>query len=228
MAQWQDIAATLRQEVHRGGVGPGARFPTERALAERFGVARNTVRRAIATLVDDGVIVRQVGSGSFVQAPVPERANGSADHVLAQIIGVSPRDLMDVRLLLEPRAAALAAIHGNSAELERIVAAEAAARAETELEAFERCDAEFHQRIVAASHNELLLHLCGLMSKSRSSQEWLDMKRRAFSAERLAGYDDDHGAVLDALVRRDPEAAEAAMRQHLEAVRANLFARAAD
>ena len=224
MAQWQDIAATLRREVNRNGNGPGARFPTERALAERFGVARNTVRRAIATLVDDGVLVRQVGSGSFVQAS--PRAGGG--DILAQIIGVSPRDLMEVRLLLEPRAAALAALHGNSAELDRIAAAEAAARAATELEVFERRDAEFHQHIVAAAHNELLLHLCGLMSRSRASQEWLDMKRRAFSPARLQQYDHDHGTILDALVRRDPEAAEAAMRQHLEAVRANLFALAAE
>lgn len=217
MAQWKDIAATLRDELARSGLPAGTRVPTERELAGRFGVARNTVRRALSTLVEDGTITRQVGSGSYLEPTKPR------DDLLARIIGVSPRDLMEVRLLLEPRAAALAAMHGNSEELARIAEAEASARAATELHAFESWDAEFHRRIFAAAHNELLYLLCELLGEGRTRNAWLDLKARAFSESRLARYDDEHGAVLQALQRRNPEAAEAAMRGHLETVKANLF-----
>lgn len=217
MAQWKDIAATLRDELGRSGLPPGARVPTERDLAQRFGVARNTVRRALGTLVADGTITRQVGSGSYLQSPKRR------DDLIARIIGVSPRDLMEVRLLLEPRATGLAALHGNSEELDRIAEAEAEARSATELAAFESWDAEFHRRIFAAAHNELLLHLCELMSESRTRNAWLDLKSRAFSQSRLDRYDREHGSILAALQRRNPEAAEAAMRAHLETVKENLF-----
>jgi DNA-binding FadR family transcriptional regulator len=220
MAQWKDIAATLRDELGRSGLPAGARVPTERDLAQRFGVARNTVRRALGTLVEDGTITRHVGSGSYLQPPKPR------DDLLARIIGVSPRDLLEVRLLLEPRAAALAALHANSEELDRIADAEAHARAATEINAFEHWDAEFHRRIFAAAHNELLYLLCELLSEGRTRNAWLDLKARAFSESRLARYDAEHGAVLQALQRRNPEAAEAAMRGHLETVRANLFSQA--
>lgn len=217
MAQWKDIAVTLRDEIDRAGLADGARFPTERDLAERFSVARNTVRRAINALVEDGIIVRQVGSGSFLKAR-------PRSDLLSRIIGVSPRDLMEVRLLLEPRAAALAALHGNSRELEAIAEAEAAGRASSQMAEFESWDAEFHRRIFAASHNELLLHLCELMGESRTKNAWLDLKQRAFSQARLAHYCTEHNQLLTALQRRNPEAAEQAMRGHLESVRANLFA----
>lgn len=220
MAQWREIAGALRQEIAQADMAVGARLPTERDLAERFSVARNTVRRAIGALVDDGIIVRQVGSGTYVQAPPPPPA---AD-LLSRIIGVSPRDLMAVRLLLEPRAAALAAVHANTEELAQIAEAHEAACSAHELGAFEAWDAAFHRRVFAAAHNELLMHLCDLMGEIRTRNRWLDLKRRAFSETRRIRYCAEHGRLADALARRNAEAAEAAMRTHLESVRANLFA----
>ncbi|MEZ5668972.1 MAG: FCD domain-containing protein [Alphaproteobacteria bacterium] len=218
MTQWKQIAATLRDEID--GAGAGRRLPPERDLASRFGVARNTVRRAINALAEDGVLTRQVGSGTYVQAPPP----ATAGDLMARIVGVSPRDLMEVRLLLEPHAASLATIHANSDELQQIAEAEASARASRAMEAFEAWDAEFHRRIFAASHNELLVHLCALMGEARTRNRWLDLKRRAFSEPRRTYYCTEHGAIVDALLRRNAEDAERAMRAHLESVRASLFA----
>lgn len=65
---WQSIAAELRAEIGAGCFPPGHRLPTEAALAERFGVNRHTVRRALAALVDDALVHTRRGSGAFVTA----------------------------------------------------------------------------------------------------------------------------------------------------------------
>lgn len=71
---WQTIRDALTAEITRGSHAPGARLPTEAALAERFGVNRHTVRRALAAMQDSGLVVARRGSGVFVShRPVPYR-----------------------------------------------------------------------------------------------------------------------------------------------------------
>lgn len=67
-ALWRSIAADLAAEIGAGCYPPGSRLPTEAALAARFGVNRHTVRRALAALVEDGVVHTRRGSGAFVTA----------------------------------------------------------------------------------------------------------------------------------------------------------------
>lgn len=62
------IAETLRNEITTGQYPPGAKLPTEAALAERFGVNRHTVRHALQALADAGLVYARRGSGVFVRA----------------------------------------------------------------------------------------------------------------------------------------------------------------
>jgi len=63
---WRSIADSLRGEIADGHYEKGARLPTEMALAERFGVNRHTVRHALASLIDEGLLHARRGSGTFV------------------------------------------------------------------------------------------------------------------------------------------------------------------
>ncbi|MEM8788757.1 MAG: phosphonate metabolism transcriptional regulator PhnF [Pseudomonadota bacterium] len=65
---WLSIAAELRDAIAQGQYAPGARLPTEAALAGRFGVNRHTVRHALAKLRDDGLVHTRRGAGAFVLA----------------------------------------------------------------------------------------------------------------------------------------------------------------
>lgn len=67
-AVWKTIASTLDAEISAGHYSPGDRLPTEAALATRFDVNRHTVRRALADLVERGLIHTRRGSGAFVTA----------------------------------------------------------------------------------------------------------------------------------------------------------------
>ncbi|MEM9140733.1 MAG: phosphonate metabolism transcriptional regulator PhnF [Pseudomonadota bacterium] len=63
---WSAIAAAVRGDIASGHYAPGAKLPTEAALAQRFGVNRHTVRRALAALAGDGLVYARRGSGVFV------------------------------------------------------------------------------------------------------------------------------------------------------------------
>lgn len=63
---WQAIAAALRADIAQGSYGPGAKLPTEAQLAHRFGVNRHTVRHALATLAEAGLVQSRRGAGVFV------------------------------------------------------------------------------------------------------------------------------------------------------------------
>ena len=64
------LVLTLEEAIDSGRWKPGERIPTERALSDHYGVARNTIRRALKQLEDDGRIVRHVGRGTFVHEAV--------------------------------------------------------------------------------------------------------------------------------------------------------------
>lgn len=65
---WRQIAEAIEAEIAGGGLVPGTRLPTEAALTERFGVNRHTVRQAVKSLVDKGLVRVTQGSGTYVEA----------------------------------------------------------------------------------------------------------------------------------------------------------------
>jgi DNA-binding FadR family transcriptional regulator len=219
-----EIANSLRERIEMGEWSDTLRLPNERELAAKYGVARNTLRSAIDKVAADGTVMRQVGRGTFLR----RGGNGDFLNVIQKLSGVSPIDMMAVRQIFEPRAAAMAATNASASDLEGIASAHSTSIGALEMETFERWDAELHQKIFAATRNELLNHLHEILRLIRSQELWLTIKRRSFSPERRNAYCQEHGAVVAALLRRDAEAAAIAMRTHLETVSRNLFVGSGD
>ena len=143
--------------------------------------------------------------------------------LLRRIAGASPMDVMNVRLMVEPHAAAAAASNATDADLAQIREAHAAASDAFEPAEFERLDAELHKRVFAATRNELLTSLHDILRVVRNQSPWIEIKRRSYSAERRLGYCADHAAIVGALFARDAVTAARTMRAHLMAVNRNLF-----
>ncbi len=214
-----DVEASLRQRIAGGEWQADNRLPNERDLAAEYGVARNTVRAAIDRIAAEGGLVREVGRGTFLKQAAPPDLRA----IIGKLTGVSPIDMMAVRGILEPRAAALAATNASASELDSIAAAHAAASAAEEMEAFEQWDGAFHQRIFTGSRIELLNYLHDILLLIRNQDLWVQIKRRSFSPARRLAYCAEHAAIVQALMQRDAGAAEAAMRAHLDTVARNLF-----
>lgn len=216
-----DIALALKKRISAGEWMENGRIPPERDLADEFGVARNTVRRAVGLLEEDGMVVRQVGRGTFLSTTDANSLAGT----IARMEGASPADIMEIRQLLEPAAVGFAATHASESELAAVRHAHRTAVGARDLATFEHWDAEFHQRIFACSRNDFLKEIHHLVRIFRNRAPWFDMKRRSFSEERRQLYCREHGAILDALLRRDGDGAKEAMLAHLQTVAKNLLGR---
>jgi DNA-binding FadR family transcriptional regulator len=201
-----------------GTLVPGSKLPTERDLVQRLTAPRSAIRQALEVLERDGLVVRHVGRGTFL-----------TDHAVQQVDGAaadtSPAEIMQVRLLLEPQVAALAARVGTQADLDRIVECLDAGGASEDFEGFEAWDAQLHRAIARAAHNGLLMSMFDVLSTARALPIWGTLKRRTSSPERRRCYHAEHTAIVDALRDRDPGEASEAMRTHLRNVSDNLLGR---
>ncbi len=216
------VASELRQRIGAGTWPNGGRLPTERSIAEQMGVARNTVRRALDRLEQDGLLVRHVGRGTYLRdtsrpAPILECAR--------RMQGASPADMMEVRLLLEPAAAAFAATNATAGELDAIRQAhENAIGSDTMLD-FEEWDAALHRLLLSCTHNSLLREMHAILGMLREQDSWHELKQRSFSPERRQVYCDQHEEIVRSLERRLAQDAEVAMRAHLRTVQDNMIGR---
>lgn len=215
-----DIETSLRARIAAGEWAQSGRLPTERELAMEYGVARNTLRKAIDAIVDDGTINRHVGRGMFVNGEASEIA-----EIIQRVTGVSPADLMAVRLLVEPQAAAMAATNASTSEIDAIAEAHHLATDAQETDLFEKWDTEFHQRVFAAARNELLMSFHDILRVIRSRNPWIELKRKTFSENRRLNYCKHHDDIVQALYNRDAEGASHAMHEHMEAIQVTLFGR---
>jgi DNA-binding FadR family transcriptional regulator len=217
-----DLAEELRRRIESGAWNGSGRLPPERMLAAEFAVARNTVRRALERLEEDGYLTRHVGRGTFIQ----RRGREPAASGLLRLYEASPRDILETRLIMEPRAAALAASRASTADLTVIYDALAQSVAALTLAEFERWDAQLHLSIFMATKNEVLIDYCRAICEARNQPQWVHLKQRSVTSETRAAYDRHHRAIVAALMRRDAEAAAEAMREHLRVVEDNIVAAA--
>jgi DNA-binding FadR family transcriptional regulator len=213
----QSLRALLDEGTAEGSLVPGTKLPTERDLVHRLSAPRSAVRRALDALEQEGLVVRHVGRGTFLGELAQRRADAPAD--------TSPAEIMQVRLVIEPPVAALAARVATQADLDRIAACLEGGGASDEFEPFEAWDATLHRAIAEAAHNGLLMNMFDVMNTARSLPVWGSLKRRTSTPERRRCYHAEHTAIVEALCDRDPEGAETAMRTHLDNVADNLLGR---
>ncbi|AVO33585.1 FadR/GntR family transcriptional regulator [Ottowia oryzae] len=222
----QHGSAALMQHVRKriaDGTWPaGYRLPAERDLVDQFGIARNTLRKVMDQLGDEGLITRHVGRGTFV-AQTPAPASNDAQSLLQRIHGASPAEVMELRLLIEPQFVELAATRASGRDLQQIThCLEESEKATTVLD-FEHWDGMLHQAILSAAHNNLLTDLYEAINGVRKQPEWESLKQRSLTPARLARYRAQHRALVDALRQRNADAASAAVRQHLLEVRSGMI-----
>jgi DNA-binding FadR family transcriptional regulator len=214
------IEGSLRQRIAAGEWSGTGRLPPERDLAAEYGVARNTVRRAVEAIAHDGTIERHVGRGTFLNGGTNELST-----ILQRVTGVSPADLMAARLIVEPQAAAIAAKNASLSDLQSIAEAHQNASEAYQTDEFEHWDTQFHQRLFAATRNELLASIHDILQVIRSRNAWIELKRKSFSENRRRDYCAQHGNVVAALENRDADGAARAMLLHIEAIEMALFGR---
>jgi GntR family transcriptional repressor for pyruvate dehydrogenase complex len=211
-----DVVDTLAGRIRDGSLAPGEKLPTEAAIMEEFGVSRTVVREAISRLQAAGLVATRHGVGTFVVGmgdAATFRVSPDQLGTLQDVIAV-----LELRIGVETECAALAASRRTEENL---------ATLRNALTAFNAAvqqgrdavgpDFQFHLEIARATQNhrfvDLMAALGGMMiPRARLEPPGpLTPEREAY----LRRVNAEHESIVDAISRRDPDAARAAMRTHL-------------
>lgn len=210
---YQQIADQIRELIDRGGFETGMRLPPERDLALQLGVSRPSLREALIALDVEGRVEVRSGSGVYVSAA---RSDPAAARTAA--MGESPSQLMEARSVIEGELIMLACARITPAPLARLrdILQEMAAAIERRRTKVD-LDREFHLTLAEASGNTILARLVAELFDERHSPISAKISSRFESTRTWKEALNEHEAILKAVEARDPIAAQAAMRAHLEA-----------
>jgi DNA-binding FadR family transcriptional regulator len=208
------VSAELARMIAAGTLPSGARLPTERELMRRFGVSRSAVREAIQGLAARGLLLTRPGHRPLVQGRNYEAAVDTLGRLVAHLVAdeTGVRNLFETRVFLEAALARHAALHARRDDIEALDAALQANHAAIgDPERFYATDAAFHALLYRMPRNPIFPEV------HRAYVEWLQDHWRLLP--RGAEFDRvnhaAHAEILAAIVERDPDAAEAALRRHL-------------
>jgi GntR family transcriptional regulator, transcriptional repressor for pyruvate dehydrogenase complex len=209
-----DIAERLEAEVHALGSTAGAKLPSERDLAQRLGVGRPLIREAMQSLVERGLVTVSPGRGAFVRpASTTEAARPLGSHYRRQ--NITFRNLIEVRTMIEPPAARLAATRATEAELEAL--REAVERNDASKVVLERArwDLAIHRIVSRMPHNPMI----ETTFESIVPLIFELMLRSLGDRKVVAASAPYHRALYEAIRDRRPEDAYDAMLAHHESGR---------
>jgi DNA-binding FadR family transcriptional regulator len=212
------ISAYLRRAIEMGAYSEGDRLPPERQLAATFHAARSTVRRALDQLERAGLVSRRLGSGTFV-GPTTTANRRNVD--LAD--QVSPLQLIEARLAVEPYTTRLAVLHATRRNLDDMEAVLAHGEESIgDKDSFSKWDGEFHLLIAHASGNPLLINVYRQINNVRLHAQWDAMKEKVLTPECITDYNRQHRDIFNALNERDALRAQTLITEHLEKARDDL------
>lgn len=216
---WEQVAEQLMTMLREKHLRPGDKLPPERELAAMMQVSRPSLREALRALSMMNVLEVRQGAGTFVTSLEPELLVEHLDFVLS-LDDSSLLKLFEARKIVEIGIAGLAAQRITDEELAELEAGLERSRETLHHPAdFLRADEQLHKSITQAARNPIMSRVIDSISR-------LLMVSRSRTVE-IAGVRErtveDHRAIVAALKKRDPEAAQQAMLQHLNHVEQGLL-----
>ncbi|NQW22077.1 MAG: FadR family transcriptional regulator [SAR202 cluster bacterium] len=214
----ESIVQRFHALIQQGTLEHGAKLPSERVLAEQLKVSRSSVREAIRTLELQGLVVSKHGSGTFINTQSLNAVAALMTSSLDTELGAGEnqlRDIFEVRHLLEPQLAALAAQKATPEDVERLaLILEEQQRQIMEGETGVDADTKFHFALATATHNAALVKVVSAVEDvlQKSRDQSLQLPGRA---ERSLA---SHHHILEMIQAKDYVGARDAMEHHLTAV----------
>jgi GntR family transcriptional regulator, transcriptional repressor for pyruvate dehydrogenase complex len=209
---YEQIVQQIEESIVHGDLKPGDQLPAERELAQRFGVSRTAVREAVKALREKGLVEAYSGRGTFITDGTTQAVRQSLDLMVKIGQQDGSTHLAEVRAILEPEIATLAAQRIQEAEL--VTMREAVAvmdRSQQDPDAYIEADLDFHLALAEGAANPLILSLLdsivGLLREQR-----LRIFKVPGGPERGQIH---HKRILEAVERHDAQKARDAMRAHL-------------
>jgi GntR family transcriptional regulator, sialic acid-inducible nan operon repressor len=211
---FEQVAAHLEREILAGKLRPGDRLPPERDLQTRFGVGRPAIREALITLQRSGLVEIGNGAPARVARPTVQGVVAGMVPAVQQMLGDAQgqRQLQGVRLFVEVGLARHAAAFATEEDLAKLrKALDDNRRTIGDLEGFIGTDVAYHFVFAEIMRNPTFIALHDAMSTWLLQQRQIALQE---PGEDQRGYD-AHRKIYEAVAKRDADAAEKAMREHL-------------
>ena len=210
----EDIVRQFQSSIRQGELRHGDRLPSERNLAEQLKVSRSSVREAIRSLELQGLVVSRPGSGTFINTE-------NLDSVVALVAATlntgedALREIFEMRHLLEPPIAALAAQRATADEVERMeeILEEQRGQIDTGATGVDS-DTAFHFALASATHNSALLKVASAVEDILQRSRHQSLQEPGRPQRSLAS----HRQILDMILAGDEKGAQEAMEHHLTMV----------
>lgn len=215
----EQVAQAIEQMIRDSHLSAAEKLPNEFELAQRLGVGRGTIREAVKLLVSRNVLEIKRGKGTFVARNI-----GVTDDPLGlSFIQDKHRlvfDLQEIRFMIEPEIARMAAERATLKDVEEMRSH--CAKVEDMIREgmnYWKQDVDFHTSIARSTQNLVIPHFIPIIHQGIVLN--IDLTNRALQQETI----ESHRAIVEAIDRRDPGAASAAMTKHLDDNRVNLTAK---
>jgi GntR family transcriptional regulator, transcriptional repressor for pyruvate dehydrogenase complex len=217
----EQIEQQIEQRILSGELRSGDRLPTERELAEQFHASRTAVREAMKSLAQKGLVDMRPGRGTIIIDGTSRAMRHSLGLMMKIGQAVNSSSLVEVREILEPEIAALAAVRATEEHIAAMQEAVAIMDANlNDADAYITADNDFHRALAEGTQNVLILALVDSIVDLLSEQ-----RKHIFSVSGGPQRGQiHHKHILETIIQRDPEAARQAMHAHLHQVRDDVGA----
>jgi GntR family transcriptional repressor for pyruvate dehydrogenase complex len=219
MALTDEAIDKIKGMIMSGELGPGDRLPKEADLAERLGLSRNSLREAVRALSMIRVLDVRQGDGTYVTSLEPNLLLDALSFVVDFHRDDTVLQFFEVRRILEPAAAALAADRMLDDDIDKLQLVLDDLGDEPTIEALVANDIEFHRQIAIGADNAVLASLVeGLSGPTMRARIWRGLTQEGAAARTR----EQHQAIVDAISTRQPDLARSWATVHIAGVEERL------
>ncbi|MDO3678589.1 FadR/GntR family transcriptional regulator [Paenibacillus ehimensis] len=220
---YEDVIEQIENIILEGNLAPGDVLPTERELAQAFGISRGTLREAFRILEREGLIETRPGGGRFLSKNLTKAED--TKRILENIERATIIELLEAREIFETGIVELAAVRATEQDIAEIESAlERWGTIDSDSDDPVNPDQAFHLSIAKATHNVVLVNLIDLHMDllQKTLTKTVDIPGRKSEVYK------EHDAILQAIKEKDPAKAKAALLHHLQQVKQNVSANKAE
>jgi GntR family transcriptional repressor for pyruvate dehydrogenase complex len=205
----------IKQMIVSGELSPGDRLPREADLVERLGLSRSSLREAVRALSLIHVLDVRQGDGTYVTSLSPDLLLDAMAFVVDFHRDDTVMHFLEVRRIIEPAAAAMAAVQMTDDAIEKLEQIMAPLGPDTDVEELVTNDLEFHRLIAEGSGNPVLCSLVeSLSGPTHRARVWRGLTQEAAVTRTLA----EHRAIVEAISARQPDVARSWATVHVAGV----------
>ena len=218
---YMQIYNQILSEIESGSFKIGDKLPAERELCEQFGVSRVPIRQALSALELNGIIYSRQGEGIFVKR---NEINNAQSESAIFFKSISPEDIVEVRMNIEPIIVKLAAERATEEDIEELRSTIQEMEKETMDGVYvPETDHKLHYGIAKASHNDLLINIMAAISNAMKQQEmWKFIRDRTVTRPDYRDINfKEHQLLIEAIENHNEKLAVDVMTKHMN----NLYDR---